>query len=192
MKRLVTTAVIAAAVLASSITAGQSPPNQQIPRFRSTVELLPIDVSVVDDQGRPVLNLTSPDFRVLIDGASRRVVSAEWVSLVPNDNQSATAPPIPEGYSSNEHAVNGRLIVLAVDQPNIRFGGGRALIAAMGRFIGHLGPSDRIAAVGFGYGAPSTPFTADRERIRQAIGRMNGQKQTNPQMSHEMGISTAI
>ena len=30
---------------------------------------------------------------------------------------------VPEGYSTNENSSGGRLIVLAVDQPNIRFGG---------------------------------------------------------------------
>jgi VWFA-related protein len=192
MKPPATGALIAVAVLSSSITAAQLPPNQRTPRFRSNVELLPIDVSVVDDRGRPVLDLTPTDFRVLIDGTSRRVVSAEWISLVPASTQPATTLALPEGYSSNEDTIGGRLIVLAVDQPNIRFGGGRAVVAAMDRFIGHLSTSDRIAAVGFGYGAPSTPFTADRDRIKQAIGRMNGQKSSAHMSSHEMGISTAM
>jgi len=192
MKPPIACALIVIAGLAMPMTAGPLASSQQTPRFRSNVELLPIDVSVIDDRGRPVLNLAAGDFRVLIDGAPRRVVSAEWIALAPASNQLSTAPPAPEGYSSNDHAIGGRLIVLAVDQPNIRFGGGRAVIAAMDRFIGHLAPSDRIAAVGFGYGAASTPFTADRDRIRQAISRMNGQKSTAHLSTHEMGISTAM
>jgi VWFA-related protein len=192
MKPPATCALILVVLLASSIAEGQLPPNQQTPRFRSNVELLPVDVSVIDDRGRPVLDLTPNDFRVLIDGTSRRVVSAEWIPLVATANQPAMTPAIPEGYSSNEHAIGGRLIVLAVDQPNIRFGGGRAVMAAMDRFISTLSTSDRIAAVGFGYGAPSTPFTADRDRIKQAIGHMNGQKSNTHLSTHEMGISTAM
>ena len=192
MKPPIACALVVIAGLSASVSAGQSPSSQQTPRFRSNVDLLPIDVSVIDDRGRPVLNLTAQDFRVLIDSTPRRVVSAEWVALAPTRNQSATTPPLPEGYSSNEHAISGRLIVLAVDQPNIRFGGGRAVMAAMDRFVGHLSPSDRIAAVGFGYGAPSTPFTADRERIRQAIGRMNGQKSATHMTAHQIDLSMAL
>ena len=37
----------------------------------------------------------------------------------------AAAPP--DGYSTNENATGGRLIVIAIDQPNIRFGGAMAI-----------------------------------------------------------------
>ena len=47
-------------------------------------------------------------------------------------------PPPPEGYTSNEGAVGGRLIVLAVDQPNIRFGAARAVTNAASAFLDRL------------------------------------------------------
>src|SRR5262249_7372222 len=63
------------------------------------------------------------------------------------------------------------------DQPNIRFGGAMAIARAANTFVDHLSPSDRIAVAGFGVGAPATPFTADHEKIKRAIGRMGGQRQ---------------
>ena len=54
----------------------------QTPVFRSSVEVTSIDVGVVDDRGRPVMGLGPADFTVQIDGTMRRVVSADWVSLV--------------------------------------------------------------------------------------------------------------
>src|SRR5262249_52493765 len=153
-----------------------APPQQQQeqPRFRASVEVTSLDVSVVDDRGKPIQNLKPEDFNVRIDGSSRRVVSAEWIALVTPG--AAPPPPPPDGYSTNENSTGGRLIVLAVDEPNIRFGGALAIARAANGFIDHLAPTDRIAVAGIGTGAPSTPFTANRERVKQAIGRMVGQK----------------
>src|SRR5262245_23501961 len=75
--------------------AGQQP--QQPPRFQTSVEVTPVDVTVVDDRGRPVADLTPADFNVRIDGNPRRVVSAEWVSLVTAPS-AAPARPVPDGY----------------------------------------------------------------------------------------------
>ena len=87
---------------------------QQTPRFQSSVDVVPVDVTVVDDGGRPVQDLTAADFTVRIDGQLRRVVSAEWVALAAERPHAAAARE-PEGYTSNEQAANGRLVVLAVD-----------------------------------------------------------------------------
>ena len=66
---------------------------------------------------------------------------------------------------------------MAIEQPNIRFGGAMAIQRAAQGFVDRLAPSDRIAVAGFGIGAPATPFTSDRERIKKALQRMVGQKQ---------------
>src|SRR5687768_11167527 len=92
----------------------------QQPVFRSSVEVTSVDVGVVDRNGAPIVDLTPADFTVQIDGATRRVVSAEWVSLVAPPKPQG--PPPPPGYSSNENLTGGRLILLVIDQPNIRFG----------------------------------------------------------------------
>jgi VWFA-related protein len=152
-------------------TALAQPP--QLPRFQASVDVTSIDVTVVDSGGRPVMNLQPADFTVRIQGIARRVVSAEWVSLVTPDRSGGVPPP--PGYSTNENATGGRLIVFLVDQPNIRFGGAVGIRAALNGFLDRLQPSDRVAAVGVGPGSASTPFTADRERVKQVIARMVGQ-----------------
>jgi VWFA-related protein len=169
----------------------QQPP-QEPPRFRSSVEVTSLDVSVVDDRGRPIADLKPEDFNVRIDGNARKVVSAEWIALVSPD--AAPAPSPPDGYSTNESSTGGRLIVIAVDEPNIRFGGAIAINRAAMSFVDRLAPSDRIAVAGIGIGAPSTPFTADRQRIKQAIGRMVGQKQAGRfgDLGHNIGVAEAI
>jgi VWFA-related protein len=178
-------AALAAAALAAVAASAQQPP----PRFSSSIEVTSIDVAVIDDRGRPVENMTPADFVVRIDGKDRRVVTAEWVPLV--TGPTATAAFVPDGYSTNENATGGRLIVVAVDQPNIRFGGARAVADAAGAFIDRLSPADRIAVTGFGLGAPATPFTADRRRVKAALSRMVGQKQPPMRMNHMIAIVEA-
>src|SRR6185503_6022615 len=94
-----------------TLGAQQPPPK---PSFQATVEVTSVDVTVVDDRGKPVANLTPADFNVRIDGGQRRVVSAEWIPLAAESSAPAAAPP--DGYSTNDSATGGRLIVVAVDQ----------------------------------------------------------------------------
>ena len=69
-------------VLHRSAVRAQQPTSQEPPRFRSSVEVTSLDVTVVDDRGRPIADLQPGDFNVRIDGNPRQVISAEWISLV--------------------------------------------------------------------------------------------------------------
>jgi VWFA-related protein len=171
------------------LSAQQQPPPK--PSFQSSVEVTSLDVTVVDDKGKPLVDLAPADFVVKIDGGTRHVVTAEWVPLVAAAGAAAPAPP--DGYSTNESATGGRLIVIAVDQPNIRFGGAMAIAKAANAFIDRLAPSDRVAVAGIGLGAPATVFTSDRGRVKQAISRMAGQKAVTSMLSqHNIGLVEAI
>lgn len=193
--RVLCSCVLCIVCVVGVVDAQQSttPPQQPTTPFRASVEVTSLDISVVDDRGRPIPNLAPADFSVRIDGAQRKVVSAEWVSLVA-DSTAPPPPPPPDGYSTNESSTGGRLIVLAVDEPNIRFGGAMAITRAANAFVDRLGPSDRIAVAGIGNGAPATPFTADKERVKKAISRMVGQKQAGRlgDLGHNIGISEVM
>ena len=157
------------ALQVSPLLAQQDPPP---PRFQTAVEVNSIDVTVVDDRGRPILDLAPGDFIVRVDNAARRVVTAEWMPLMTEVGPQPPAPP--DGYSTNESKSGGRLILIVIDQPNIRFGATQSILRTVSEFIDHLQPADRIAAVGLGPGSASTPFTADRERVKSAVARMSG------------------
>src|SRR5438552_3039858 len=72
---------------------GQEP--SQLPRFQASVELTSLDVSVIGHDGRPIRNLGPEAFVVRVDGKMRRVVSANWVSLVGGSTE-RPAVPVPE------------------------------------------------------------------------------------------------
>jgi VWFA-related protein len=187
--RVARVAVVVAAVVGgfsrTSVVAQQP---AQPPRFTASVDVTSLDVAVVDDHGKPIADLTPDDFTVRIDGNRRKVTSAEWVPLTSKSTDDGPAPP-PDGYSTNESATGGRLIVLAVDEPNIRFGGALGIAKAANAFIDRLSPNDRVAVAGFGLGAPATVFTTDRARIKQAIARMTGSHQASRAVDLEHNIA---
>jgi len=156
------------------------------PRFQSGVEVVTVDVTVVDGDGRPVRGLRPADFAVDVDGQRCRVVSAQWIALTPESplpatSRSGAAVALPAPYSSNEQPTGGRLIVLFVDRFNIRFEGMVALRSAIDGFLDRLQPSDRVSLVIDGYGtATNIPFTTDRERVKAAVGRIAGQRGVAP------------
>src|SRR5580704_1854547 len=112
------------------------PAARQTARFQSSVEVTSIDVTVLDASGRPPTDLQPSDFTVRVGGSPRRVVSAQWVPLAAPPGKAPA--PLPEGYSGNENMTGGRLIVLAVDQPNLRVGGAVPLLKTVGSFLDRL------------------------------------------------------
>jgi VWFA-related protein len=172
---------------AASVATGQEPP-----RFQSSVELTSIDAAVLDGDGNPIRDLTPDHFTVRVDGRPRRVVKAEWVALTTSPADTPLPPP-PDGYSTNASATGGRLIVIAIDQPNIPFGETLTVQRSVNEFIDRLQPTDRVAIVGFGLAPVSTPFLGDHERLKQAVAKVSGQKRDlSGATEHDMAISEAL
>ena len=168
------------------------PPQPQTPAFRSGVEALPIDVTVLNGRGEPIRDLIASDFTVRLDGRPRRVLSAQWIASA-DERKLPGAAPLPDGYASNEQSAGGRLIVLVIDQPNIPFGDMRPMRFALEAFIDRLSISDRVAIVGFGPGAKSTSFLSDREQLKQALARLPGQQRGSAiGGSHDLGVAAAL
>ena len=113
----------------------------QGPTFRTGVDLVAIDVAVVDRRGRPVEDLRAPEFAVKIDGEVRRVVSAELVKVDVEAAKKQVADKTESFYTSNLTPPNGRQIVIAVDQINIRPGSLRPVLAAAARFLDRPEPA---------------------------------------------------
>jgi len=164
---------------------------QQQPTFRSSVEVTAIDVVVVDNAGRPITDLSANDFRVRVDGRQRRVVTARWIP----QTSTGRRVPVPEtiqGYSTNDGAIDGRLLLIGVDQPNLMFGALAGVRPALDAFIDRLEPSDRVAAVSFGHGL-STPITTDRQRVKTALSQMGGDSRSTEEVTDfSIAVSEAL
>ncbi|MDP1570431.1 MAG: VWA domain-containing protein [Vicinamibacterales bacterium] len=163
------------ALLLPALAAAQGP---QTPVFRTGVEVIPIDVTVTDRNGRQVTDLTAGDFQVEVDGRTRRVISAEYVPLVDAraDAGALAAPEPAVSYATSNVTAgqHGRLIMVLVDQGNIRIGAARSVMASAVKFLDRLAPADRVAVVAIPGPGVLVDFTTEHFRAREALLRIAG------------------
>jgi VWFA-related protein len=182
MRTLLVALASAAAMILPGASLAQTPAappvtsDSQIqgPTFRTGVDVIAVDVAVVDGRGKPVEDLLSPDFVVKIDGVARRVVSAEQVKIDVEAARREYAERVETLYTTNLTPPNGRMIVLAVDQLNIRPGAVRPLLATAAKFLESLSPADRVAFVAYPEPGVFIDFTNDRLKLKQAMQRVVG------------------
>jgi VWFA-related protein len=179
-----TLALAGVAVLALSIQDPQQPPLT----FKSSVDLVPVDVSVVDKSGRPVSDLTGADFKLLVDGKERRILSAQFISVARHAEE---MPEAPQPYSSNAAASGGRLIAIAIDQGNIGAGTGKLAIDAAKRFVGGLNPADRVALYTIPGAGPRIDFTSSHGLVQTLLDRVVGLNTPNVG-PHSIGVSEML
>lgn len=142
--------------------------------FKTGVDLVYVDVSVLDRERRPIRGLSAADFTVREDGTRRSIVAFESVDIAPAAGARVAAAS-GVTYRASDVATNafgdsGRLVVIALDTTAPRTERGfevRAREAAM-RIVDNLQPSDMAAVALVGLGTPQG-FTADRTLLRAAI-----------------------
>ena len=196
LARLVALLAVAAAASGVVLAQAQAParptaPPQSPPVFKSTTDVIAIDVTVVSANGEVVSGLTPADFKLEIDGKPRRVVTAEWlrqdsampVAAAPAKSASADA-------SSNETVTGGRLVLLVFDVDGIPAGGGRSAAVAASKFVEKLSPADQVGLIAVPNGT-NVPFTADRALIRDALDHIVGLGTLVPIHQHAIGLSEA-
>ena len=179
--------------LAAALIAMTAAVAAQVPTFQAGVEVIALDVSVVDGQGRPVEDLSLDDFVIDVDGSPRQVLSAELVTV---DEDAASVPPEPvvsaeAFYSSNLAPAIGRRIVLAVDQSHLDVSVAQPIMRAATRLLDRLAPLDLVALVTLPGTGPHVDFTDDRDLVRRALERIVGQR-LERSYQFQMGISEAL
>src|SRR5918994_8016783 len=147
--------------------------SDQAPVFRSGIEVMEVDVTVVDSKGMPVRDLRAPEFTVTIDGQPRRVISAEFIS---DRTTSATEPERPRDpyVSNNTDRRPGRLIMLVVDRNNIDTHTLRGAISALKQFVTSIPADDRLALFTVPPPGPSVDFTNNHAQVIDALTRIVG------------------
>lgn len=182
---------VAALVLLLAPGASAQPPAQEPqPKatFKSSVDLVPVDVNVVDKNGRPVADLAATDFSLTVDGKPRKVASADFIAV---SRIAQPAPPGPANYSSNATAAGGRLILLLIDQGNIGSGRGKNAIDAAVKFVGRLSPSDRVGLASIPGAGPQIDFTANHALVQAMLRNVIGLAPVD-QGAKRVGITEAM
>ncbi|HUE85703.1 MAG TPA: VWA domain-containing protein [Vicinamibacterales bacterium] len=161
---------------------------QEAPIFRSGVDLITVDATVVGPDGHADPRLGRDDFVLKVDGKVRRVVSAQFVRHTSTAEEASSSPRF--HFSSNEFLDPGRLVVVAVDEPHIRRAEGRTALEAAGKFIDGLPAADRVAVLGIGRSG-TIEFTRDRALARRRLTTLSGQ--ADPVfLQFNLGLSEAV
>src|SRR5688572_16196273 len=74
--------LVGTVLVAAAATLAAQP---QVPTFRSSVEVVRLDVTVLDKDRRPIRDLKREDFTVLVDGVEQPLVAFEPIVLPPVD-----------------------------------------------------------------------------------------------------------
>jgi VWFA-related protein len=156
------------------------------------VEVVSVDVAVVDRNGKPVEDLRAPEFTVKIDGEARRVVSAELVKVDVEAAKRQVADKSETFYTSNLTPMNGRMILIAIDQVNIRPGTLQPILKAASAFLDHLSPLDQVGFIAFPEPGPQVNFTNDRLKLRLAMQKLIGHPGRMSVSNLNIGVSEAI
>jgi VWFA-related protein len=162
----------------------------QQPTFRSTVDLVAVEVQVVDSEGFPIEPLGPEQFEVTIAGRKRRVLSADYIRSTQPDGGSLSGDRagIPVGApvarnrwpttteSVNPSATPGRIYILAFDVGSLTVGDSRAVVESAMSFIDRLQPNDKVGLYTFPVGARIEP-TLEHGDVRRLVNGVVGSTQ---------------
>ena len=162
-----------ALALAAAMVSAQAPP---LPQFRSSIDTVHLDVSVLDRNRRPVLGLTPGDFTILEDGTPQPVAVFQAVEIPdPEPPPIAWMRDVAPDVATNAGIQDRRLFLIVMDDMTIQ-GDVQALRNArdIARLvIDRLGPSDLAAVVFTRDNRNSQDYTADAGRLRAAVDRFS-------------------
>jgi len=164
------TAALAVCLLSRGLSGQQT-------SFKSSAELVSIDVLATDAQGQPVGDLTVKDFTLKVDGKVRPLQSVQLVRLADPNRPAATvassAPSAPAPFATNTEP-KGRSFIFAIDHDQIHPGNEKQVTDAATRLLDRLAPEDRVAVVTLPRGQIEADLSTDRAAARAALARISG------------------
>jgi hypothetical protein len=135
-------------------------------------EAVAVDFFALGPDGS-VFDLRADEITLKIDGKGpRRIRSLRYVPLSQPDPAGATAEPAPElepPFGTNAITPDVRWVSIVVDHESIRPGAAANVINAAVRYIGLLGPRDRVAYVTMPNGGVEIDFTTNHQEVIDAL-----------------------
>jgi len=157
-----------------------TPPQQQTPVIRRSVDLVTTDLIVRDDQGQFVSSLAKKDFDVYEDGVKQDVVTFVLTHGGRVLSDSAAPPPpqqegllLPPPRPTND--ASGRIFLIFVDDLHMDFrntGRIRDLFKKISKELIHQ--DDMFGIVSTGPSSIAVDMTYDHKRLDEAINKISG------------------
>ena len=169
-------------LFALSAVGAQQPP----PPFKSGIDLIRLDVTVVDAQGHPVDNLVPDDFEVRVNGTVRPVTALRYLDLGTLTTANALGASM---TSSNAPPAGGRIIVVAVDEESLpSTDSARPLMQTIAAWIGRLTPADRMSIVALPPPGLRQKFTSDKGALTRTLYKLHARAPARPTPTGAQGF----
>jgi len=163
--------VAMAAQQAASPSIPQTPPassQQQLPpTFRTGVVIVPVDVRVLDRNGKPVTDLTQADFTVLEDGAPQEIRHFSARGLAPAPVPPEAKPAVRTASSSPTQTQSSRIFLIVLGRGRLQYPS-KGVDAVIHFVRNRLLPQDQVAVMAFNR---ASEFTTNRAATLQVLER---------------------
>ena len=187
-------AVVVVVLLAPGARAASPQQNagrvQQVPSFRSGITAVPIDVRVIDKDGRPITDLKLGDFTILEDGVPQTIAHFVPQVLTPEaPRPGSRARPDTQPFDPSPQSHRVFLIVLgsgALGDPQKH----PETLNAVVHFVRDcLLPQDQVALLAYGR---ATDFTSDHEKIARLLETFRGSEAiAKAALTRQSGLAAA-
>ena len=164
--------VCAIAVAASSAVAlGAQEPQQQPSRvpgtFRSAVTLVPLDVRVLDRQGRPVDDLKREDFVVFEEDVPQKIGHFSHQRLTPEPSAVDASLRLRQAPGRALEPQNHRVFLIVLGRGRLQYPA-RGLDATIDFVREQLLPQDQVAVLAYNR---ATDFSTNRQQVIEVLER---------------------
>jgi len=158
------------------LTVSMEPAQQQAPVFRSRIDLVELDASVLDKDRRPVRGLTKADFTVFEDGKPQEIAVFEAINVPdPEPSPVEWMRDVTPDVTTNEVRPT-RLWVVAIDDALIPSEPWtiQATKKIVRDIVDKFGPEDLVAIVYTADSRQAQDFTNDHTRLLVTLEKFHG------------------
>jgi VWFA-related protein len=157
---------LAAVALSIGLSAGDQNPFQQ-PVFRAGTLLVPVDVRVLDRNGKPITTLTQADFQILENGVRQQIQHFSIESLKPEPPAGGMAPLVRAAASNEIKPQNHRVFLIVLGRGRLQYPA-RGMDGVIKLVRERLLPQDYIAVLAWNR---ATDFTTDHAAVLSLLQR---------------------
>ena len=170
---------------------------QQTATFRWAVDVVAVPVQVVDRRGDPISTLKAGDFHVWLNGHERRVLSATFLTY---PLPATTSPVVPSMAAVATNAtvsvisppnVNGRMVIVAVDESSLSPNAARLAALAARKFIDRLPADDVVGVYTYPFGKPLVDLQHDHGLASRSLDQVSG-NYTPPISRYALSLSEIL
>jgi len=142
------------------------------PSFRSRITIVPVDVRVLDRDGKPVTDLTQADFTLLEDGVPQTIRHFSTRALSAEAPSTEAPLPLRKATAADDLSAQNRRVFLILLGRGHMMGPSKELPALEAFLKNRLLPQDQVAVLAYNRG---TDFTTNHDALLAVVQRYREQ-----------------